>query len=247
MSEITTCETHLQLLINISSKLSNEESHDGYLRAFNFMSYELATLCDHQSDNEVLETLNNFFFTNKKFKLSPSPILLKSILTERAGCGIALAFMYMHLAKCIGLELQLIHWPLHAILKWERGGKSDFIDLEQQGRRLSEDELLTMVNKHKEQVRTLSLNESIVQYLAYISTHYRQLSENELLHKTLGLILKIEPENTRYLAERALLRRKMGLGKEALSDLKRYFSFTDRDLAPQSLIHAYDELVSALI
>jgi regulator of sirC expression with transglutaminase-like and TPR domain len=58
------------------------------------------------------------------------------------------------------------------------------------------------------------------------------------------LILQFEPENTRYLAERALLRKEMGLAKEALVDFKRYFSFTDKSMAPITVQQAHDELTT---
>jgi regulator of sirC expression with transglutaminase-like and TPR domain len=82
----------------------------------------------------------------------------------------------------------------------------------------------------------------MVQYLSYLAFHFRQIENLEGLHETLSFILKIEPENTRYLAERAMLRKKIGLPKEALSDFKRYFAFTDRQSAPHEVNLAYDEI-----
>ncbi|MCB0350368.1 MAG: hypothetical protein KDD38_04235 [Bdellovibrionales bacterium] len=243
MVQSSLSHSSIQTLININTNLTRDESQDSCLRTINFMTYELATLCDNKTDREVLEVLNDFFFKTKNFKLDTSPLLLASILAERRGCGIALAYIYMHLAKNLGLELHLIHWPLHAILKWECEGKAFFIDLEQNGKLLSEEELLLMVNKHKDQLRTLSSTESTIQYLSYILTHYRQENQLEQLHRTLSEILNIEPENTRYLAERALLRREMGLIKESICDFKRYFSFTDRSAAPAHVITAYDSIV----
>jgi len=229
-----------EALMAINNQLLGNESHDGCTRSVNFMSYELATVCHNKTEIESLEAFNDFFFGTKKFRFSPEPVLIQNIVSERCGCGIALALLYMHLAKQIGLQLQLIHWPLHTILKWEHAGRAKFIDLEQQGKILSEEELLSMINKHKDQVRTLALHEALVQYLAYVSMSYRQSEDYETLHKALSLILRLEPENTRFLAERAILRRDLSLFKESLSDFKRYFSFTDISMASPEVIAVYE-------
>lgn len=232
----------LQALLSIDSQISQEIPTDSSLRQINFMSYELATLCLNKSDEEVYEALNYFFFTTKNFRVHPAHFLLHEILEERKGCGIALALLYMHLAGSLGLKLELIHRPLHTILKWSREGRSSFIDLEACGRLLTEDQLLLIVNKHKDQVQCLSMSEALVQYLSYISMNCRNRQDKTSLHKTLDMILRLEPENTRFLAERALLRKELGMLREALCDLKRYFSFTEMSVASQELISAYEEL-----
>jgi regulator of sirC expression with transglutaminase-like and TPR domain len=52
----------------------------------------------------------------------------------------------------------------------------------------------------------------------------------------------MEPNNLRYLADRAVVRKKLGHQKEALSDIKRYFSFTDQNSAPENIQLLYKEL-----
>ncbi|OFZ19565.1 MAG: hypothetical protein A2Z20_08365 [Bdellovibrionales bacterium RBG_16_40_8] len=235
-------QSPLEALITIDTHLTGENSHDALLRSINFMVYELVSQSNGSSDHETLDILNRFYFNTKNFKISSHPVLIKNILQNRSGCGIALALLYMHLAKCLDLDFQLIHWPLHAILKWECESKSQFVDLEQNGKLLSEEELLQMVNRHKEQVQTLNLKEAITQYLTNISLHYRQVEDFITLHKTLCLTLQLEPENTRCLAERALLRKELGMVKESICDFKRYFSFTDKNSASPEIIAAYDSL-----
>lgn len=217
---------------------------DTCLREVNFMSYELSTLCHSQADSEVFQTLNNFLFSNKNFKISARPILLKPLLENRTGSNIAFAFLYIHLAKCLDLKMQLVHWPLHAILKWESSsGKTRFVDLEQKGKTLCEEELLSMVNRHIEQVRTLSFREAYIQYLAAIAQIFREDGDGHGLHKALNEILQVDAENTRFLSERALLRKELGLLKESLADFKRYFAFTDVLAAPPEVVIAYETVL----
>ena len=233
-----------QSLIQINQCFCHDEKPDAWLRELNFMSYELQMLSHDQNENEVLATLNSYFFITKKFRPHPLPILLRDVLRERRGCSISLAFIYMHLAESVGLNMELVHWPLHSVLKWCGQGNSRYVDLEFQGKLLSEDELILLINTHKEKVQVLNLRQAVIQYLSYISLTYRQAQEYEKLHTSLSMLLQLEPENTRFLAERALLRKELGLAKESLNDFKRFFSFIEKQNAPGELLSAYNHLKS---
>ena len=234
----------LNSLLSIHSVLEGEAGRDACLRTVNFMSYELAATCASRNDESALSELNNFFFEKKSFRIGSDNFLPQQIVEERTGCGVALSLLYMHLAQGLGLNLELVHWPLHSLLKWDQGGRSRFVDMERKGKLLSEDEILGLINKHKGEVRTLPLSEALVEYLSHLSVYFRLQKNNECLLKTLSLILDQEPENTRVLVERALLRREMGFPKEALNDLKRYFAFADKSAVAPEVLTAYDELRS---
>ena len=62
------------------------------------------------------------------------------------------------------------------------------------------------------------------------------------LHMIYNLMLQIDDSNIAVLGQRALLRRKLGFNREALSDLKRYFSFVEKSHAPGELQQAWLEL-----
>lgn len=234
-------QDYLGVLLATNAALQSDAENDACLRQVNFMTYELNSLYADCPEHEKLQALNKFLFINKNFKPAARPISLEDILDARSGSITALAFLYLHLAKSLGLTLQLVHWPLHAILKWvNENGKTAFIDLEQKGKILCEEEVLVMINKHSVQVQTLPYRDSVLQYLAGVANSLRQNEEFENLHKLLNFILHCEPENTRVLSERALLRKQLGLYKESLSDFKRFFAFNDRHTASQELNDAFE-------
>lgn len=232
----------LQALLTINAQFQPAETLENQKREINFMGYELQAICQGQTIATSLDHLNKFFFQTKGFRLLTKPVLLNDILSERGGCSLGVTLLYLHLANTLNLRAQLLHWPRHGLLRIEQETGCCFLDLEQNGKKLDGDEVLNMINKNTEALKTLSLTEILVQYLTYLAFHFRQIEDMDGLHKTLSLILKIEPENTRYLAERAMLRKKIGLLKESLSDFKRYFAFTDRQAAPEEVNLAYDEL-----
>jgi regulator of sirC expression with transglutaminase-like and TPR domain len=233
----------LEALLTINREINLDLGDDGpLLRSARFMSYELLSLCSDLPPQNRLETLNEFFFERKRFRFADGPFLIQEILEQRLGCGIALALFYIHLAEEIGLQFQLVHWPLHSVLKWDCDGRCRFVDLEQNGKLLNEDELLSIVNKHKDQVCALSLDQALIQYLTYMAMAYRQSENRPYLHRVLDLAIQLEPENTRFLAERAILRRDLGLIKESLHDFKRYFSFTELHQASPEIVSVYESV-----
>ena len=242
----------IDLELNSSDHATSADSSrsDQLNRLINFMYYDLASQADGRSDEEAFLSLNQYLFYTKKFHIAAAPVLLSDILQARRGCYSAIALLYIHLGRKLGLKIDFVRWPQRAILKWECQGKSHYVDLEQCGKILSEDDLLASFNQQFEapqpnryQVDSLTPHEAVMQYLAYLSGHFLHRGEREKLHMTLGLILSIEPENARFLAERALLRRELGLAKDALHDMKRYFSFTEKMHSNSELVLVYEELL----
>jgi len=230
-------------LIEIHRALGAPSDAHATMRSVNFMAYELAALLQSQPPENVLREFNRFFFEQKNFRLSPVYNSLESLLDRREGCAILVALLYLHLAGSCGLKMNLIHWPLHTVIRWESSpGKFAYIDLEKNGELMKPEDTLALVCKHKKEMLPLKTQEAVAQYLAYLALHFRNLQEYENLHTVLGLILDIEPENTRYMAERAILRRDLGLVKEALQDLKRYFAFTNSDSTAPEILAVYNEL-----
>lgn len=236
-------EDPLLALAHVAQSLDDSFTSDSCLRTVKFMAYELASLCESKSEDEIYRTLQKYFFNDKNFRVKPGPHLLNDVLEQRAGCGMAISLLYMHFAQNLGLRLQLVHWPLHSVLKWDRqNNKSCYLDLEQQGQLLSEEALLKMINRHREQVSTLELSEALTQYLTYILISLRQTENQNDIHRAYNLLLQLDPENTRLIGERALLRKNLGLIKESLNDFKRYFAFTNRDAASPEIVNAYEDL-----
>jgi regulator of sirC expression with transglutaminase-like and TPR domain len=109
---------------------------------------------------------------------------------------------------------------------------------------LSDQELIQVLNRSASNLEVWSAKQLIVQYLELLM-HAFQTSQNlPLLHVIYNLMLQMDDTNTSVLGQRALLRQKLGFNRDALSDLKRYFSFVERTQAPSELQQAWMELES---
>ena len=83
------------------------------------------------------------------------------------------------------------------------------------------------------------------QYLELLMQSFEQSQSLSQLHVVYNLLLQIDDTNTSILGQRALLRQKLGYNRDALSDLKRYFSFVEQAEAPSELQQAWMELRAA--
>lgn len=249
----------IPLLIGINCILNLDDSHDWCSRTVNFMVYELAALCENKTESERFEILNQFFFETRDFQiknvgrssLTSSEMLIRTILEERAGASLPILILYLHLAHCLDLPIFAIHQPRHHVLKWVRGSKASFIDLAESARILDDEELLQIINRdvrpvasinEMPQLETLSFKALLTKYLHDLRRIYLNEKKDDLTHAVLSMLLKLEPTNLKYLGERALLRKQMGHHREAMQDLKRYFSFTDISQAPSEIQLAAREL-----
>lgn len=249
----------LPLLIGINSLLKMDEGQDRTLRAINFMTYEIAALCENKNEADRIRHLNEFLFHTRDFRvcnlnrksLTSKDLLLSSVLEERSGGCVPIALLYLHFAQELDLPICLVNQNQYNLMKWVRGSKCEYMDISEKGKTLTEEELLKFLNlQPKGQLgvcdetrsEVVSLKSLLLIYLSDLKTALLKENENDLAHAVLSMSLKIEPTNLRHLGERAVLRKNMGHLKEAQQDLKRYFSFVDMSCAPDEIQMAAKEI-----
>ncbi|MCB0384466.1 MAG: hypothetical protein KDD43_03665, partial [Bdellovibrionales bacterium] len=246
------------VLIGVNTLIENLESGETIQRVLNFMAYELSALSSDLNEQDRFLLLNDYFFNRKGFQSRPpasgsihcEDLLIQSVLQNKVGHPMVLALIYSHLATQVDIPAFLINLPCHAILKWVRGGHSSYVDLTENGSLLEEDKLIQLVNrtfKGDEESKSESLDilpsrQVILRYLTLLLEHHELVGEKDQLLLLYNVLLKMEPSNLKVLARRSLLLREMGQAKEAIADLKRYFSFVDRSQASPELQMAFLEL-----
>ncbi|MCB0365981.1 MAG: hypothetical protein H6624_11325 [Bdellovibrionaceae bacterium] len=246
------------VLIGVNTLLENLDSGEAILRVLNFMAYELSALSSDLNEQDRFLLLNDYFFNRKGFQSRPpvsgaihrEDLLIQPVLQNKVGHPMVLALIYSHLATQVDIPAFLINLPCHAILKWVRGGRSSYVDLTENGSLLEEDRLIQLVNRtfnsdedsKSESLDILPSRQVILRYLTLLLEHHEMVDEKDQLLLLYNVLLKMEPSNLKVLARRSLLLREMGQAKEAIADLKRYFSFVDRSQASPELQMAFLEL-----
>ena len=241
------------LCIGIQSVMWPNEHIETCFRAVQFMGFEVQKACEGKSEAERWEILRQFIFTEKGFQISGSrpaevgenDLLLKEVVQDRAGHPLAVVFLLLHLAHVLELPMALIQARHHFLLKWVRSGKTIYLDLYNEGRALSDQELIQVLNRSASNLEVFSSKQLMSQYLELLMGAFERSQNLNQLHVVFNLMLQMDDTNTVILGQRALLRQKLGFTREALCDLKRYFSFIERTHAPVELQQAWTQLESA--
>jgi regulator of sirC expression with transglutaminase-like and TPR domain len=225
-----------------------------------FFAYELA-MClpaDCQTERDRLAFLNRFLFDSKCFKCTsqlshltrPSDAFrLSRVLAARSGAPIMLALIYAFLAERLDITLELVDFNPTWFLRWTEDGRSRYIDVTRGGATIGAEELLEQMQDRyaTASFEPLTFDRFIVAYIAGLKSTLQGFDAQ--LEKVLFLqnaLIAYQPSNLTLLTERASLNRKLGNFKSALSDLKRYFAFHDRERAPSEVLRLHDELVALL-
>lgn len=252
----------LREVSRISARLDTAASYERILKRAQFLAYELQSISDmNDTEEERLQTLNQFFFDEKQFRCLPqtetdpaTSYLLHHVLTRRTGSSIVLALLYAFLAEATGIKLDFVDLDPTCFLRWNDNGRSRFIDITRKGRTLTNDELLETLHSRFKLVsvppdtvfETRSFESYITDYVMALKRTIDPVHEPERMLFLQNTLITYQPSELPLVGERAFLHRRLGNFKLALADLKRYFAFHDRARAPLDLVHLYDEMLRLL-
>jgi regulator of sirC expression with transglutaminase-like and TPR domain len=241
------------LCIGIQSVLWPTESAEACQRHLQFMGFEILKSCEGCNEAERWEILRAFVFSAKGFQISSCRVteihadhlLVKPVLEQRIGHPLAVVLLLLHLAHILDLPVALIQARHHFLLKWVRSGQTIYLDLYNEGRALSDQELIQVLNRSSSSLEVWSAKQLVEQYLELLVSCFERTQDLLHLHIVYNLILQLDESNTTILGQRALVRQKLGFQREALVDLKRYFSFVEKSHAPTELQQCWLDLQKA--
>jgi regulator of sirC expression with transglutaminase-like and TPR domain len=241
------------LAIGVHAVLWPKENVETCFRQIQFMGFEVIKECDGLGEADRFEVLRKFIFQDKAFQVSTgasqdvgeSQVLLKCVLDDRRGHPLLVVFIFLYMAHFLDIPIALIQARHHFLLKWVRSGKTLYLDLYNECRPLGDRELIQFLNRSSSNLEVWSAKQLMTQYLELLMSAFESAQNLPQLHVVYNLLLQLDDGNTSILGQRALLRQKLGYTREALSDLKRYFSFVERSHAPNELQQAWLELDAA--
>lgn len=241
------------LAIGVHAVLWPKENVEACFRQIQFMGFEVMKNSEGLSEADRFELLRQFIFQNKSFQVSSgvckdveeNQVLLKCVLDDRSGHPLPIVFIFLYMAHILDIPIALIQARHHFLLKWVRSGKTLYLDLYNECRPLGDQELIQFLNRSSSNLEVWSAKQLMTQYLELLMNTFESSQNLPQLHIVYNLLLQLDDGNTNILGQRALLRQKLGYTREALSDLKRYFSFVERTHAPTELQQAWMELEAA--
>lgn len=240
----------VSLLLGTNAVIWPREEFEASHRQIHYLTFELCNRCDGLSLAEKWEKLRQFFFEKKEFRITPASwseirnedLLLKPILENHVGHPLPVTLIFFHLALAVGLPASIVQARQQFIVKICGAGFTSYIDILQNGRILDDREIFHLLQKSSTSPEVWDARSIFRRYLEEMMRLFEQLNQSSPLHTVYNICLHLDEANLPVLARRALLRHRMGFAREALTDLKRYFSFVDRGHAPIELQKAMLDL-----
>ena len=253
----------------VSHRLEPAVPAEWMLKRVQFLAYELQTFISAVSasdsflDAEKLSLLNRFFFSEKKFRcvgdtsahaLTLEGLRLNRVLSNRVGAPLVLELIYAYLADGIGLTLEFVDLKPICFLKWRGKNQAHYIDLSRSGKTLTNDELIETLSSRfrmtsfssSQVLEACSATNFTFEYVLSLKQAFGAMHDPHTLLFLQDTLIGYQPSNLQLVGERAVLHRRLGNLKSALSDLKRYFSFHDKSRAPSELVNLHNELLHLL-
>lgn len=240
------CESVAPLMIATDHLISATPNSDQTFRRLHFLCFELASLCEQLSEKERLEHLIEFFFDKKAFVMNPDVsvknLSLREALTQFHFHPVVGLSLFLHMAHELHIPLFWVKFHNRYILKWVRSGKSDYFDFSNPKYFLNESEILKIFETTECSVECWGSKDTYQLYLSLLVKALENENQTHSLHTAYSLSIQADQNNTHLLGRRAFLRHKMGFAKEAHADLKRYFSFVEKDQAPVEIQDLYQKV-----
>lgn len=248
----------IPIILDIHSIIFNEDDSNNTLRKLNFMGYELQTKTENLTEADRQSILSDYVFNERRFLISSlssktidqNDWQLPYTTETKQGCSFLISLIYVHLAQNIQLPIYLINSKEDNILKWINGNEPTYLDITANATAINEKkmcEVLLEMNKNKSDIPVDSLDilpaKSIIKkYLAYLLNIFTLKKQYGFAKTTLDILLKLEPSNLKNIHTRALINKKLHFHKEALNDIRRYYSLNGEENSPVELKVAYYEL-----
>jgi regulator of sirC expression with transglutaminase-like and TPR domain len=263
--------TLLRELSRISQAFDPTLPADWMVKRVQFFAYELMSLVGHPGSSDSLsksvralsvidrvKVLNRFFFEQKGFSCRPIATgrtedwLLHEVISRRTGSPPVIALLYVLLAERLGLETDWVTLPAssaRAVLRIADSPRSHHIDLTAGGRLLDDQDLLDLIALEPNLDGKDGTRPAVAFLVDYIKNLKATIDLESQPNRALflqDLLVAWVPSDLRLLAERAQIHRRLGNLSVAWNDLKRYFSFFEKDHAPDEIRALFGELEERL-
>lgn len=240
-------------LVGTNAIIFPADNVEDCFRQVHYLGFELNQLCQGLIAKDRWRVLREFFFQIKGFQVVLSDwanvrekdLLIKPILETRVGDPLPITLLFLHLAMALELPVSLVQARKHFVVKCVIDGQSSYLDISKNGRVLDDTEIFQMLQNAKCNLDLWCARELYRHYLEELIRLFENRQNPQMLHTIYNLFLHLDESNLPVLGRRALLRQRMGFAKEAITDLKRYFSFVDRSHAPIELQKAMQDLEAA--
>jgi len=207
---------------------------DDYIQKINHIGKSLKeSISDIKNPTYLISMLNEHLFENLGFSgddddyYNPKNNFLNEVIDKKSGLPITLSILYVEIAKFIGLDLKIIGFPSHVLVKYN---EEMILDPFNDGRLLDIDDLQEILDRNfdgqlefePEFLDEIKPEQILVRLARNLKNSYFQSYANEKALKCVNMTLAIEPESPEDIRDKGILEEKLLNYDTALKYLNHY-------------------------
>jgi len=234
--------TIVEKCLKLSQTLEYPElSISDYVQKINTMGEDLKnSITEVKNSTYLVSMLNEYMFDNLGFVgnsddyYNPKNNFLNFVLDKKSGIPITLSIIYVELAKHIGLDLRLIGFPSHVLVKYS---EELILDPFTRGKLLSIDDLQEILDRNyggsvefsPDFLNEVEPEQILIRIGRNLKNSYTQSFNYTMALHCINMILGIEPESPEEIRDKGILESRQSSYETALRSLNKYL-----EIAPEA-------------
>ena len=188
---------------------------------------------DAKNPTYLISILNEYMFEKLGFKgnledyYNPNNNFLNKVIDNKVGIPISISILYVELAKFIGLDLRIVGFPGHILVKYN---EELILDPFYGGRLLSVDDLQELLDRsyggeiefQPDFLNEVTIEKIIVRIVRNLKNSYSQSFAYEKALQCVNMILSLEPDSPEDVRDKGVLEERMLNSDLALQYLNKY-------------------------
>ena len=190
-------------------------------------------ITESKNPTYMISLLNEFLFDFEEFEgnlddyYNPKNNFLNYVLEEKSGIPITLSIIYKEIAKYTNLDLKIVGFPSHVILKYK---EEIILDPFNRGRLLELEDLQEILYQNygdsvefeSEYLNQISDKKIIIRMLRNLKNSYMDSFAYEMARMCNGMLLEILPESPDEIRDMGILEEKLKNYEDAIKCLNKY-------------------------
>ena len=205
-----------------------------YIKKINEVGYSLSLKINEiKNPTYLISMLNEYFFDELGFHgaeedyYDPGNSFLNVVFDKKTGIPITLSIIYAEIAKNIGLDLQIVGFPGHVIVKYKN---EIILDPFYRGRLLTIDNLEEILDRNfgdgvefiPEYLNEATTEQLLTRLLRNLKNAYTQSYAYDKAMKCTDMILGMQPESPEEIRDKGILEERLLRYDKALPLLNKY-------------------------
>ena len=206
---------------------------NAYIQEINRIGMSLKeSINDVKNPTYLISMLNEHLFENMGFSgdnedyYNPKNNFLNEVIDKKSGIPITISILYVEVAKFIGLDLKIVGFPGHILVKYN---EEIILDPFNDGRLLDIDDLQEILELnfgqlefHPEFLDTINSEQILTRMARNLKNSYIQSYIYDKAIRCTDMVLAIEPNSPEEIRDKGILEERLLHSDKALEYLNKY-------------------------